>query len=54
MKQYGFFKGMGMGLVVGTSLGMAVSPRRRSKNAVSKALRVAGDLAENLGDAIRH
>lgn len=54
MKENGFLKGVGMGLMVGTSLGMAVSPRRRSKNVVSKALRVAGDLAENLGEAIRH
>ncbi len=47
-----FMKGMGMGLVAGLSVGMAVAPKKKSKNIVGKALRTAGELADNISGVI--
>jgi gas vesicle protein len=45
-------KGMGIGIVAGLSIGMIASPRRNKQNVVGKALRVAGDLADNISTVI--
>ncbi len=55
MNTMNFAKGMGVGLVVGSAIGMAVSSQgktSRKKNVVSKALKTMGDIVENIGDAI--
>ncbi|MEG1633974.1 MAG: hypothetical protein RR314_07990 [Oscillospiraceae bacterium] len=47
-----FVKGMGMGLIVGTSLGLTVAPRKKTKNMLGKALHAAGELADNISETI--
>lgn len=42
-------KGIGIGLTVGATVGMLVSPRKRNgKTAVSRALRTAGDVVDGI------
>ncbi len=43
-----FARGVGAGLVVGMTVGMAVAPKKKKMNMVGKALRAAGDLADNV------
>ena len=43
-----FLRGMGIGFVVGSAIGVSVAPQRKSKNAVGKALRTVGEVIENL------
>jgi len=46
-----FCVGVGVGLVVGSTIGAAMMPhKRRSRSAVSKTLRTAGEIFENIGD----
>ena len=55
MNTMNFAKGMGVGLVVGSAIGMVVSSQgstSKKKNVVSKALKTMGDIVENIGDAI--
>lgn len=52
MQNSSFLKGMGMGLAIGTSVGMALAPKRKNTNVVGKALKAAGELAENITDAM--
>lgn len=50
-----FAKGVGVGVVVGSAVAMAVvAPQKKTnkKNVVSKALRTMGDVIENIGDSI--
>ena len=47
-----FFKGMGLGIMVGSAVGMAFAPQKKSKNMVGKALKAAGELADNISDAM--
>lgn len=49
-----FIKGMGMGIVVGASIGMAFAPKKKATNVVGKALKAAGELADNISDAMMH
>ena len=43
-----FLKGMGMGLAIGASVGMALAPKKKGTNVVGKA----GELADNISDAM--
>ena len=47
-----FLKGMGMGLAIGASVGMALAPKKKGTNVVGKALKAAGELADNISDAM--
>ena len=53
MKTMDFLKGMGAGLVVGAALGMIVAPDKRGgKKRLSKMIRAAGDVIEDLSGTI--
>ena len=56
MNNANFAKGMGVGLMVGSALGLACSSaasKKPSKHSmVGKALKTMGDLVENVSDAI--
>ncbi len=53
MKTMDFLKGMGAGMVVGAALGMVVAPEKRGgKKKLSKMIRAAGDVIEDLSGAI--
>ncbi len=53
MKMMDFLKGMGAGMMVGAALGMIVVPDKRSgKKRLSKMIRAAGDVIEDLSGAI--
>lgn len=48
-----FIKGMGIGLIVGSAIGMAAcapSKCNKKKSVVGKALKTMGDLFENISD----
>ncbi len=53
MKNSDFVKGLGLGMVAGASIGMAIAPKKkRSKSVAGKALRTAGDIVENVSSAL--
>lgn len=57
MNTVNFAKGVGVGIIVGSAIGMVVSqPQRKTgphkKNAIAKALRTVGDVVENIGESI--
>lgn len=55
MNNMDFIKGMGIGVIAGATIGMAVVPKKKGTNAKSfagKALRAAGDIVENISDAM--
>ena len=50
-----FAKGMGIGLIVGSVVGMTVSgpqKKQNKKTVVGRALKTMGDIVENIGDFI--
>ncbi len=57
-----FVKGMGIGLIVGSAIGMAVcscstnssdsSKSHKRKSVVGKALKTMGEVVENIGDSL--
>ena len=55
MNNANFVKGVGVGLVVGSAIGLAVySPNRNFKRtAVGRALKTVGEIVENIGDSMR-
>ncbi len=55
MNGINFAKGMGIGLIMGSAIGMAVSApakKHQKKNMVSKALKTMGDIVDNIGGSI--
>ena len=53
MNSMDFIKGMGIGLVAGAVVGMAVTPKKKNmKSVTGKALKTAGEIVENISDAI--
>lgn len=53
MNKHNFVKGMGIGMALGAAAGMALStPQKKTKNVVGKALKAAGELADNISDAV--
>lgn len=51
MNNMSFVKGMGIGLMVGSMVGMAVMPHKKKFN-IGKALKSMGDVVDNVADAI--
>ena len=53
MNGMNFVKGMGAGMVVGTALGMMLSPdRKNTRRRLGKMFRAAGNVIEDLSGAI--
>jgi hypothetical protein len=55
MNSTNFVKGIGVGLVLGSAIGMAVPTPIKStkkKSVVGRALKTMGDIVENIGEAI--
>ena len=54
MNSMDFIKGMGIGMVAGTARSMAVMPKKKNnlKSVTGKALKTAGEIVENISDAI--
>ena len=49
MRSNQLIKGIGIGLTVGATVGMLISPRKHNgKTAVSRALRTAGDVVDGV------
>ncbi len=50
MKEHGFLKGMGLGMVAGAALGAAMMPKRKPnlKRAAGKAMKTVGQVMEDL------
>jgi gas vesicle protein len=51
MNNMSFLKGMGVGMVVGSMVGMVAMPRKK-KFSMGKALKSMGDVVENVTNAI--
>lgn len=49
-----FIKGMGIGLMAGLSVGIAATPKKNKSNMIGKALRAAGEVADNISNVITH
>ena len=55
MNSMNFFKGLGIGLMLGSMLGMATAPRRGfSKSRMGKCMHGLGDFFDNMADTIMH
>lgn len=55
MTKHEFLRGMGMGMVAGAALGMAMAPQRRKMNlkkAANKAMRSMGSAMENITESM--
>ena len=53
MNSMDFIKGIGIGAAAGAAIGMIVSPRKRNgKTMVGKALKAAGEIVDNVTDAM--
>lgn len=56
MNSMNFVKGMGIGLVVGSAIGVAVAtpPKKMAsgKSRVGKTLRAVGEVIENIGNSV--
>lgn len=53
MEKMDFFRGMGIGLVTGAAIGVAMMPRKRSlRNSAGKTIRAVGDVVENITSAM--
>ena len=51
MNKMSFFKGIGVGMAVGSVVGMIAAPKKKSM-AIGKALRSIGDVVDNVTSAI--
>ena len=51
MNNMSFIKGMGVGLMVGSMVGMMAMPRKKKFN-IGKALMSMGDVVDNVADTI--
>lgn len=52
MNKMSFIKGMGVGVVVGSVVGMAVMPKKTKSNTIGKAIRSVGDVVENVANTL--
>jgi len=54
MKEHGFAKGMGLGMIAGATLGAVMAPKRKSgmnmKKAAGKAMKTVGQVMEDLSN----
>ena len=53
MDSKSFLKGVGVGMAIGASMGMLMAPRKKGGNVIAKALKAAGELADNITDVIK-
>ena len=51
MNKMTFVKGMGLGLVVGSAVGMVIAPKKKN-SPIGKALRSMGDVVEGISETI--
>ena len=51
MNNMTFFKGMGLGIMVGSMVGMVAAPRKRKFN-IGRALKSMGDVVDSVADTI--
>ena len=51
MNNMAFVKGMGVGLMVGSMVGMVASPRKKKFN-IGKALKSMGDVVDNVAGTL--
>jgi len=53
MTRQQFWQGMGIGIVAGTVVGMAIQPRKKTmKDRANKAMRAMGGAVENISDSM--
>ncbi len=53
MTRQQFWQGMGIGVVAGTIVGLAIQPRKKTlKDKASRAMRAMGGAVENLSDSM--
>ncbi len=48
-----FLKGVGMGMAIGASMGVLMAPKKKGDNVIGRALKAAGELADNISEAIK-
>ncbi len=53
MDSKSFLKGVGMGMAIGASMGMLMVPRKKGDNVIGRALKAAGELADNITEALK-
>ena len=53
MDSKSFLKGVGMGMAIGASMGMLMAPKKKGDHVIGRALKAAGELADNITEAIR-
>ena len=51
MNKMSFFKGIGVGMIVGSAVGMAVAPKKR-KGGLGKAIQSIGSAVESVTETI--
>jgi len=53
MNNVNFVKGMGVGLIVGSAIGMVVAPpRKNEKTTVGRAIKAMGTVVDSIADSI--
>ena len=52
MNNMSFIKGMGLGIMVGSMVGMVASPRNKRKFNIGRALKSMGDVVDSVADTI--
>ena len=48
-----FLKGVGMGMAIGASMGVLMAPKKKGDNVIGRAPKAAGELADNISEAIK-
>ena len=48
-----FLKGVGMGMAIGASMGVLMAPKKKGDNVIGRALKAAGERADNISEAIK-
>ena len=48
-----FLRGVGMGMAIGASMGVLMTPKKKGDNVIGRALKAAGELADNISEAIK-
>ena len=52
MNNMSFFKGIGLGVMVGSVVGMITAPKKQKASRIGKAIRSVGDAVENIAGGI--
>ena len=53
MDSKSFLKGVGMGMAIGATMGMLMAPKKKGNNVIGRALKAAGDLADNITESMK-